>query len=193
MLDCGKIIADILYDCNKPPKGGIEQGIVLINRSDIDKALTVVDSDVATGKHSITSLVLKTGATGYLIEGIQSKQIFMAGYTINVADDQPDDFTHTINVRLFNCNEQSSSIVNNLAVGADLVAVARHKNGCIEVYGFDGGLKVSEGARSSSENRGSTTLTLSSVGVDTESKTPYIYNAGDDATNLANFNAKFSA
>jgi len=191
-MTCGKILADILFDCNTPPKGGIEQTIVLINREDINKAGSTIDSDVATGKHTITSLALNTGATGYNITGLPGKQIFTTSVTPNVAEDQPDDFTHAVNIRLFNCNETSASLMNNLAVGADLVAVVRNKSGCIEVFGWDAGLKLSEGSRNSNENRGSWLVTLSSTGTDTEPKTPYIFFNTDEATSIARFEAKFA-
>lgn len=192
-MDCGKILSDLMYDCSKPPITGIEQRIVLINRADIDKTATTIDSDNTTGKHVITNLALNTGATGYLITGINSKQIFTSGWNINVAEDQPDDFTHMVTIRLFNCDEASASFVNNLASGADLVAVVLKKNGCIEVYGYNSGLKISEGTNNSNENKGTSVITLSSLGVDTEPKVPYLYLDTDEATSLDKFNAKFSA
>ena len=192
-MSCGKILGDILKDCNDVLKGGIEQGIVLINRSDIDYANSVVDSDITAGTHKITTLQLKTGTTGYLIEGIGGKQIFTAGYTANVADDQPDDFTHSVSLRLFNCSEASASFMNNLAAGADLAAVVRHKNGCYSVYGWDAGLKISEATLNSNENKGAAVFTLSSSSTDTEPKVPYIYFDTDDATSESNFVLKFAA
>ncbi len=192
-LDCGKIISDFLVGCADVIKGGIEQSIVLINRTDIDKSASVVDTDVLTGKHTITSLVLNTGTTGYVIEGIGNKQIFSAGYTLNNADDQPNDFTHTLALRLFNCTEASAALVNSLALGADLVAVVKNKSGCFEILGYDGGLKVSEASKNSAENKGSVVFTLSSSANDTEPYVPYQYLDTDTATTQAAYDNKFAA
>lgn len=187
---CGKIVKDMLADCENPPKGGMEQQVILMNRSDLDEV--VKTSSTNDGTHS-ASFSLTSGTTGFLVTGYANKQLFTYGWSLNVADDQPDDFTHTLSLRLFNCSEDTNSFVNGLALGADIVAVVKSKAGCYEILGLDGGLKITEASKNSNENKAATVFVLSSSGTDTEPKTPYIYFDTDSDTTSANFENKFAA
>lgn len=192
-FDCGRVIGDFSVACGQAIKGGVEQYFVVINRSDIDYANSVVNSDSTTGSHSISNIALVTGATGYRIEGIGNKQIFTTGYNQNTADDQPNDFTHTATMRLFGCSEAEDAFVNGLALGADLVVVAKQKSGCYKVYGWHAGLKATEITQNSNENKGTHVITLASEGEDTEPFVPYTYFNTDEATTDADVASKFAA
>ena len=189
-MDCSKIIEDVLYECDNPPVAGIKQKVVLINKSDILEV--VKDNDPSTGKHRAT-ITLKEGKTGYFITGPEGSKIFTAGYTPNVADDQPTDFTQTVAVRVLNHGEKANILMNSLSQSGNVVAIVSKEQGYYEIYGLDAGLKLTEGGSNSNENKGALSITLASKGIDTEPKTPYIYFDTDEATTEANFENKLSA
>ena len=180
---CGKIEADLLVDCNTKFVKGIEQQIRLINRCDI---LDFIE-DVSAGNHCITDLNLRPATTGYAVTGLSNKQLFTAGYSINVNDDGPDDFAHTINIRTWNLTKASLAFLRELGKGADLVAVVLDKTDAAnldayKIYGLENGLKISDLTFVSNENQGATLITLASREPDFESNPPYVWNEVDRAT-----------
>jgi len=63
-----KLNQDILKSCDLRPKAGLEVDMVAILWDDIDWSATTFD---ATNKMLVTNLALKTGKTGYKIQGFK--------------------------------------------------------------------------------------------------------------------------
>jgi len=63
------LTADILKNCNNRPKGGLEYDVVAILRDDVDWTATTFD---ANNPLLCTNLQLKSGKSGYKIEGFKS-------------------------------------------------------------------------------------------------------------------------
>ena len=68
ICDGGLINADMLYDCLNAPIGGIETNVLLFNIDDID--YTAITRD-ASNEDIVTNFALKTGKTGYLLQGVK--------------------------------------------------------------------------------------------------------------------------
>ncbi len=200
MAICGKIFSEQSWDCDNKPTGGIDQEIILINKSDINLTTTVLDRTLtdSAGTHKVTTLELKSGATGYSFSSIRSKRLFSVGASININDDGPNDWTHTLNTRVFNLCEESLVFLKGLGEGAEVVAVVQTNDkgtdsACaFQVYGFDKGLKLTEATYNSNENKGTIPLVLASAAPDFEPYPPMLYLDTDYATTLAAFEAKFS-
>lgn len=200
MAICGKIFSEQSFDCDSKPTGGIEQTIILINREDINLSTTVLDRTLtdSSGTHKITTLELASGTTGYEFTSIRSKRLFSAGANININDDGPNDWTHTLNTRVFNLCEESLVFLKGLGEGAEVVAVVQTNDkgtnsACaFQVYGFDKGLKLLEATYNSNENKGTVPVVLASQEPDLEPYPPMLYLDTDYATSLAAFENKFA-
>ena len=199
MAICGKIFSEQSFDCDLKPTGGLDQTIILINKDDIDLTSSVVDRTLTdtAGTHKVTTLQLQSGKTGFEFTSIRSKRLFSAGASININDDSPNDWTHTINTRVFNLCEESLVFLKALGEGAELVAIVQSNdkglaNACaFQVYGWDKGLKLTEATFDSNENKGTIPLVLSSQEPDLEPYPPMLYLDTDYATTLAAFGNKF--
>ncbi|TSE05254.1 hypothetical protein [Aquimarina algiphila] len=184
MLDCselcGKIVAEQVIDCNSIIVKGIEQAVLLINRCDIDN-YSVVKSDT---EHKATAINLKPGTTGYLIKGLNGKSLFNASHSINVNDDAPDDWNHTVALRGWNLTEANLVYIRNLGRGADLVAITLDKTASddlnkYKVYGLENGLKIGEYSQNTGENKGAFIYTLASKAPDFETDPPVVWLEAD--------------
>ncbi len=70
MAGCNDILsAGILKDCVKKPVAGLEVDVLLFNREDVDYAALTYDA--VNDTHLLTNFALKSGKTGYLVEGIK--------------------------------------------------------------------------------------------------------------------------
>ncbi len=191
---CGKVLSDQLIDCNSVIIKGIEQAIILINRCDID----TYTLDVTDTTHKATAINLKSGSTGYLIQGINGKSLFYGSHSINANDDAPDDFVHTVGLRSYNLTEENLIFIRSLGRGADVVAITLDKTVSTDedkykVYGLENGLKVGEYAQQTNENRGASIYTLTSRDPDFETYPPLVWLESDVATTDTKYAAKLAA
>lgn len=190
---CGKILSDQLMDCNSTIIKGIEQAIILINRCDIE-TYTLDRTDTT---HKATAINLRSGSTGYLLQGVSGKNLFFASHSMNENDDAPNDVAHTISLRGFNLTEENLIYIRGLVKGADLVAITLDKTQSTDedkykVYGIENGLKLGEYAQSTNENRGAFVYTLSSREPDFETGPPLVWLESDVATTDAKYSNKLA-
>lgn len=192
MAICGnEINVGVSNSCDNKSIGGLEQdAIILINRSEIDLATTVVNRNSATGVHNISALNLVPGAVVFPFEGIGSKRVLKASYSKNDGGDTIDTFIHSVDVVVYNQCEESLSLLNKFVNGADVVAIVQQKskglnNSCaFQIYGFHSGLKAGDFTYNSNENNGVVLLNLSSKDPDNEAYAPYKYEEIDYATTV---------
>jgi hypothetical protein len=188
---CGKVLADQLMDCNSTIVKGIEQAVLLINRCDIESYTL----DITDTTHKATAITLKSGSTGYLIQGVSGKSLFYGSHAINSNDDAPDDFTHTVGLRMYNLTESNLIYIRSLGKGADVVAITLDKaqgDDKYKVYGIENGLKVGEYAQNTNENRGAAIYTLTSKDPDFESYPPVVWLESDEATTDTKYGDKLA-
>lgn len=188
---CGTIVSDQLIDCNSTIIKGIEQSVLLINKCDVKDY--VVDKTDTT--HKVTALNLELTKVGFIIQGISGKSLFTGSHSLNSNDDAPDDWSHAINMRGWNLTEENLIYIRSLGKGAELVAITLDKTSSADedkykIYGLENGLKLTEYAQNTGENRGAFIYTLSSKDPDFETDPPLVYLESDVATTDAKYATK---
>lgn len=189
----GLITADILYDCENPPVGGLETDVVLINITQIDRTATTYDP---TNKDIVTNLQLVPGSTGYLFQGI--KQINTASSELVKKEFSSDKEKHSFIGVLLNVSAVNKDQINQFKEGGKYVAVINRKwkgEGNEEAFlilGLEVGLEVETQTWNSNENDGTLTFTLASADGFEEPRLPNTLLETDFATTLAAFEAKFA-
>lgn len=189
----GLITADILYDCENPPVGGLETDVVLINISEIDRAATTYD---VTNKDIVTNLQLQAGKTGYLFQGI--KQINTASSELVKKEFSSDKEKHSFIGVLLNVSAVNKDQINQFKEGGKYVAVVNRKwkgadnEEAFLILGLEVGLEIETQTWNSNENDGTLTFTLASADGFEEPRLPNTLLETDYATTLAAFEAKFA-
>lgn len=140
-LDCSKIKTGFINQvCGKPAIAGTTARVILINYSDVDKSKSVVTDNV------ISSLILKTGATGYEVDSLPNATV--GSDTIN-AGTYLKTHQHNVVVRIFKKSEAAKKFVNGLTNARVIAIVENNDTGDkgdtkYEVYGWDSGLELTE-------------------------------------------------
>lgn len=190
-----KLAADIAVDCDNLTVGGIESDILLFVHSDVDKTATTFD---ATNPLLCTDLVLKAGATGYLLEGVKQTN----GYNTEFVpgDDQtPDKSRHTVRGRILTPSVENRLQANKLGKGVSYMAVVNRKykgedsEDAFLLLGWDTGMYLSVKTESSTENDGAILLEMASKDSLLENDDPKVVLDTDYDTTLLAFNNKFAA
>ena len=118
-----KISADIAVDCDNLTIAGIEEDILLIPHSDVDKTASVVDE---TNPMLITSLKCKAGTSGYLLEGVKQTNGYNSEYV--PGDDQTlDKHRHGIRGRILTPSAANRQQYNKLGKGESYLAIVNKK------------------------------------------------------------------
>lgn len=189
----GLITADILYDCENPPVGGLETDVVLINFNDLDRAAITYD---ATNKDIVTNLQLQSGKTGYLFQGI--KQINTATSELVKKEFSSDKEKHSFNGVILNVSAANKAQINAMKEGSKYVAVVNRKWKGVDneeaflILGLEVGLEIETSTWNSDENDGTLQFTIASADGFEEPRLPNTLLETDYATTLAAFEAKFA-
>lgn len=187
---CETLIANgIEFNC-----GGVSRGFeadgVIINRADID-----FDTSVTTG--NTTTVVLKTGKTGYNVKQFGNAPFEGSEISLNVGT-YVNTWTKNIQVLIPSIGENTSDLIDNLVSG-DVVLILRNKQktdllkvgaqaavACeYEIFGWEQGMKVSAGTRTPNDEDtlGGTLLTLTETGA--ASHAVYLWASTAEATKTA--------
>ena len=166
---CESLIAKAIdFACDDLIVRGLESDGLIINRSDIDFAATVFDSQ---NPNTINTLVLKTGKKGYEVNQLGNTPFTGVQSTLEVGTYR-NTWTHAIPiVVLSNTPEVAHDIIDGLSNGT-FVVILRNKfkgtNGDAEyqVYGYTQGLVASEGTNDkySEDTDGGWIITLQETG-----------------------------
>jgi len=190
-----RLSADILADCKNLVFSGIEADLLLIPHSQVDKTASTFDTE---NPMLITDLVLKAGASGYLLEGV--KQVNGYNTEFVPGDDQTlDKFRHNANGRILSPTAENRLQLSKLAKNESYIVVAERRwkgpdsNDAFIVLGWDTGLYLNESIENPLENEGAITIGLSSRDGMLESEGAYVLLDTDyDTTKLA-FDNKFAS
>jgi len=188
----GLITADILFDCANPSVGGLETDVLLINAEDVNIATTTVST---TNKILITNLALKTGKTGFLLQGV--KQINGTSYELVKKEFGPDKFKHMFTGVILNPSAANKLQATNLSEGGKYIVVVEQKwkgasnADAFQVYGLKSGLELMTLTYNSKENDGTISFTLESTENFEEPTVPMTLLETDYATTKTAFDAKF--
>lgn len=189
-----RISADIVNDCENLSIAGIESDILLIPHSDVDKTASTFDP---VNPLLISSLVLKAGKTGFLLEGVKQTNGYNSEFV--PGDDQtPDKSRHVIRGRILTPSAANRLQANKLGKGESYMAVVNKKYkgansaDAFLVLGWDAGLYLSSKTENSLENDGAILLEMSSKDLTLEKDDPKVLLETDYDTTLLAFNNKFA-
>ena len=138
--NCTGISLGSLYDCENPLQAGVEQRLIIFNRTDID----TVTYDV-TVTSLITNITLVTGAQGYEFTGV--KQSINPQYSLIPAAVSVG-YDHLVDMHIWDVSQEQKDNLENMAVTNNLVAVVENindvslANSVFEVYGLGRGMEV---------------------------------------------------
>lgn len=145
MADCSKIQLGFEMDsCEDTALAGTAGRILLINYSDVDRALSKMS---ATDPNVVESLVLKTGAVAYEVDSMPGSAVL--GESGLVVGTYKSGFSHSVTGRIFKKNEDAKSFINQLP-NALVIALVENKNlgddgdTKYELYGWGAGLRLTE-------------------------------------------------
>ena len=141
-INCDGLDADIINDCNDKSSAGLEVNVVIIKREDIDYAASTYDE--ATG--TITTLICKTGKTGYALQGIN--EVLGASSELVPKEDSFDKHKHLFSGVILYPSAINKRLANNLTDDLYVVTVEKLYKGlamkdAFEVLGWDSGLVIS--------------------------------------------------
>ena len=151
------------------------QQIVLVNIDDVNE----VAYDVNEVNHSI-AFNLVEGATGYKYIGSDLTSLYNASYSKTVRKGQPL-YNHTLDLPIIGASVQTKLILKQLDL-SDYFGVIQFRDGTIEIYGFENGLKTSDYTYEVQNGLGGTGISL--VSKFEEDDIPYIY--GGDSSDFDN-------
>jgi len=185
------LTADILKDCNNRPKGGLEYDVVAILRDDVDWTATTFD---ANNPLLCTNLQLKTGKSGYKIEGFKStNKAFFEKATDDFGSFYKHKFTGML-VNQFYANRQA--LYNLLNEERYVVVVEKkwkgdRKRSAFLLLGKDSGLVGNVHTYGSDDNNGVEVFEMATVEGEGERYPAINIDEGDYDTTKAAFDNKF--
>lgn len=143
-MDCSKItVGFAMTACGKPALAGTAARVILLNYSDVDKALSEVN---ATNDNIIESIILQAGAKGYEVDSLPNTTV--GEDTLNVGT-YNRTHQHNLTIRIFKKSEAAKTFVNGLTNARVVAIVQNNDRGDAgdtkyEIYGWDSGLEMND-------------------------------------------------
>lgn len=134
---CGKLVQNMIYDCQNPVIGGVEAVVYLFNRSDI--AAYVRDD---TNPQIIKDITMVTGAKGFRYEGYNTS---VKPKTTFVKKDYSARFDHSVDLVIFLKGSDVKAEIEKLGTSRVVAVIENvHKSGdsAFEIFGTDLGLEL---------------------------------------------------
>ena len=173
-MGCNTIITTgFVLNCNVPPVGGIDANIVLINYDDINRGTTTFN---ATNELLVENFALKTGKTGYLLEGV--KQSNGKNYSLVLGENLPNRFKHGISGKILNPSVANKSQFQKIANGKFVAVIKQNWKGvdnkdAFEILGYESGLELLEATNNSTEESNTIVFSLANADGYEETKMPF--------------------
>ena len=173
-MGCNTLITGgFLVNCNNLPVAGIDANIVLINYDDINRATTTFN---ATNELLIENFALKTGKTGYLLEGV--KQSNGKNYSLVLGENLPNRFKHGISGKILNPSAANKAQFQKIANGKFVAVIKQNWKGvdnkyAFEILVFEIGLELVEATNNSTEDSNTIVFSLTNVDGYEEAKMPF--------------------
>jgi hypothetical protein len=188
-----KLTANIAIDCLNLSIAGLESDVVVIPRSDFDRAASTVN---ATNDILLDLLACKAGSTGFILEGV--KQLHSTNSEFVPSDETLDKFRHTFRGVILTPSAANRLQASKLAKGESYVVVVNKKwkgandADAFQVLGYDAGLYITEMTEGSKDNDAAILFTLGSKDSSLENEMPRNLLITNYATTLTAFNNKFA-
>lgn len=188
-----KITGNLQFDCDNRDVQGLEANILLFNRDDVDFGNSTIDG---ANSKLITNFQLKSGTTGYVLQGIKLLNSYLSEVVVN--NEGLNRWRHNLNARIFNLDKEARKQIDLIADGANLVAVVERKwkgadqESPFVVLGWGTGMEIAEGSESSNENDGSFVFRVASNDLALEGEGAKLLLETDYATTKTAFEAAFA-
>jgi len=178
-MGCVKLLKGIDLTCDNGWKNKYYQNVVLINRADVEGFNIITNND----EHRIKFNLL-TGKTGVLFQASELKDLLSASFTKSNSKGIPY-YDHKMQIAVVGTNEYVKTLLKQVD-NSNYFGAIQFKNGDIEIYGFENGLKSDGYDYQAQGGIGGAPINLSSV--ISEYEPPYLYkgtgNDTDDFNNL---------
>lgn len=190
----GLITANILFDCDNPPIGGIETDVLLINAEDVD--ITALTYNPAN-KIQLTNFALKATKTAYLLQGV--KQVNGANSELVKKEIGTDKHKHVFSGVILNPSAANKLQATYLSEGGKYVVIIEQKwkgidnDDAFVVLGLKSGLELQTMTWNTKENDGTISFTLESSEGYEEPTLPVNLLETDYATTKTAFDNKFAS
>ena len=168
-----QITGGFVINCNTLPLPGIDAHIVLINYDDINRGTTTFN---ATNELLVENFALKTGKTGYLLEGV--KQSNGKNYSLVLGENLPNRFKHGISGKILNPSVANKSQFQRIANGKFVAVIKQNWKGvdnkdAFEILGYESGLELVEATNNSTEESNTIVFSLANADGYEETKMPF--------------------
>ena len=162
----GFLTGDLTSDCDNGSIGGLEVNVDIINfLDDIDRSSIAYDA--ASNKVLMTSFQLKTGKTGFSLQGV--KQTNSSSFELVKKEQSFDKFKHMFSGIILTLSAANKLQLQQMKEGGRYVVVVEKRwkgvadADAFDVFGIDSGLELNVATYNSNESDGTATIELSSV------------------------------
>lgn len=180
-----KLSKNFIRECSYKPKQGLGRTLWLMNTEDIDRAASVLNET----KTSISVLALISDASVprkmYKSEGNDNSHKASSELVVS---EFGNGVKHTVTINILYYSDVQRAALMEIVDGARLTAIVERIDTGIngelsyEVYGFEAGMVISEMTRSSSENSGVLSFTLTSKEGEEEATDAKIFMMNDETS-----------
>lgn len=154
-MGCVNLIKGFDATCGDNFVNKYYQNAVLINKSEIqDKVVTSSDT-----KNRV-SFNLEEGATGYLFQANEKVALITGRFSKNEKKGVPY-YTHKVDIVVYGVDEDAKTLLKQLDQGEFVVAL-EFKDGTVEIFGFDHGMKTTNYEYSGQGSNGGAVISLES-------------------------------
>lgn len=167
-MACKELLRGHDITCEFPYRKYYQQ-LVLINKEDVNE----VGYDVNDVNHAIV-FNLNSGTKGFRYIGNENASLYSASFSKTTKKGQPL-YNHKINLPIVGVSVETKLVLKELDL-ANYFAAIQFRDGTIEIYGFENGLKTDDYTYEAQNGLGGTGLTLSSRY--DEEDIPYVYLGG---------------
>lgn len=182
-MGCGDLTRGVLYNCDDPLYGGVDEELGVINKSDI-ASITYSSST----PNLITAITLNSGKVMHLFTGFKNN-ILPSLEAVDSANG-PTVWKHICNFFAFSNSQIWKNELAKLGKGkfVTIYRNAKQDENAFEVQGIGKGLELQAGAvNNKAENNGAYNLILASRAGQEEVAPPNTFLSTDYATTLAAF------
>ena len=163
VVNCAKLVADLLVNCNNPILGGTRDNCWIFNFDDMQNALI---SRNVTNPQIIEGVTPPSGVVGFTVQGLNNsimpKNELIKGKFLN-------SWKHEVNFKAFSLNPTIKAQIEIIGKGKFVVIIENVYKGdtgeaAFEIYGLDSGLvgTVVQRDPSNADTQGAYDITLAS-------------------------------
>lgn len=167
-MACKELLRGHDVSCEFPTRKYYQQ-LVLVNLDDVNQ----VAYDISDVSHSIV-FNLVTGAKGFRYMGNENGSLYSASFSKTTKKGQPF-YNHSVNLPVIGVSIETKLVLKELDL-SNYFAAIQFKDGTIEIYGFENGLKTNDYTYETQNGLGGIGITLSSRY--DEEEIPYVYLGG---------------